>query len=143
MKRVIYAGGCHCGSIEIEFTSVLDPSEIDVRACQCSFCIKHNSRAVADPNGSALFRAKLPAHLMLYAFGLKTASYVVCSYCGVYLGAITEEAPKHAVVIVSALESHRLFTKPPRPVDYDAEDRETRLARRRSVWTPAEIIGHK
>ncbi|WP_095198731.1 hypothetical protein [Mesorhizobium carmichaelinearum] len=46
-----HAGGCHCGNIGLRFSTELDPSQIEVRACQCSFCIKHGSRAVADPDG--------------------------------------------------------------------------------------------
>jgi hypothetical protein len=136
-----FTGGCHCGSIEIAFETAQDPASIDVRACQCGFCIKHNSRAVADSEGCATIHVKNPTHLALYDFGLKTATYVLCARCGVYVGAYTNEKPTHAIVIVNALDDRRLFTKPPRAVVYDAEDREARLDRRRTVWTPAEIIG--
>ena len=46
-----HTGGCHCGNIRLRFSTELDPSQIEVRACQCSFCVKHGSRAVADPDG--------------------------------------------------------------------------------------------
>jgi len=136
-----YTGGCHCGSIEIEFATTRGPSEIEVRACQCSFCLKHNSRAVADPEGRAVIRAVTPAHVVLYEFGLKTARYVLCGNCGVYVAAITSEEPMRAIIIVSALDDAKSFSNAPRPVDYDAEDREARLARRRSRWMPAALTG--
>ena len=136
-----FAGGCHCGSIEIEFSTELTPSEIDVRACQCSFCRKHYSRAVSDPNGSAVISVRNSAQLVLYEFGLRTARYVLCGGCGVYVAAITNAEPMRAIVIVNSLRDHQRFTKPLRPADYDAERREERIARRRSNWTPAAIIG--
>jgi len=51
-----FTGGCHCGNIEIELTTDIPPSEIEIRACQCSFCRKHNSRTVSDPHGQVSIR---------------------------------------------------------------------------------------
>lgn len=136
-----FTGGCHCGNIEIEFATELEPAEIDVRACQCSFCLKHNTRAITDPNGTALIGVEDPSHLVLYEFGLKTANYVLCGRCGVYVAAITNEEPQRATVIANALQDGKRFSKPPIPVTYDTERREDRVARRRSGWTPAKIIG--
>src|SRR5258708_2604645 len=42
-----YQGGCHCGNLRIEFETALSPAEIELRACPCTFCRKHGSRAVA------------------------------------------------------------------------------------------------
>jgi hypothetical protein len=47
----IYRGRCHCGSIELAFETTIAPYEIEVRACQCSFCRRNVSRAIADPAG--------------------------------------------------------------------------------------------
>ena len=44
-----YEGGCHCGAVRLIFETALDPRETPVRACQCSFCRKHNTLAIADP----------------------------------------------------------------------------------------------
>lgn len=137
---MIFAGGCHCGCIEIELATESDPSQIDVRACQCGFCRKHNSRAVADPGGRIVIRIADPEHVSRYEFGLRTAIYLVCKRCGVYVAALTKEAPLRAIAIVNALRDHERFSRPARPMDYGSESREERLARRRRSWTPASIV---
>src|SRR5690606_34244006 len=48
---MIHHGGCHCGAIVIDFESAVSAEETEVRACQCTFCRKHGSRAVSDPGG--------------------------------------------------------------------------------------------
>jgi hypothetical protein len=137
---MIFAGGCHCGCIEIELATHSEPSRIDVRACQCSFCRKHNSRAIGDPNGRIVIRINDPQNLSSYEFGLRTATYLVCRRCGVYVAAVTKEEPLRAIAILNALRDHERFTQPARPVDYSNESREERLSRRRLNWTPANML---
>ena len=132
-----FEGGCHCGSVAVAFTTDLDPADIDVRACRCSFCRKHNSVVASDPDGQIVITVNEPADLSLYEFGPKTARFVVCRRCGVYVAAVTTQEPLRAIVDVGALVDHRRFTRPARPMDYDAESRDQRVARRQSVWTPA------
>jgi hypothetical protein len=71
----VHTGGCHCGNICLTFETDLDPSQIEVRACQCSFCVKHGSRAVADPDGRLIISVKDIKRLHRYRFGLRTADY--------------------------------------------------------------------
>lgn len=137
---MIFSGGCHCGCIEIEFATEIDPSRLEVRACQCSFCRKHDSRAVGDPNGRIAIRVNDPATLSSYEFGLRTATYLVCGRCGVYVAAVTKEEPLRAIAIVNALRDHERFSQPARAVDYGNENREERLSRRRHNWTPATVM---
>jgi hypothetical protein len=73
-----------------------------------------------------------------YRFGLRTADYLVCGRCGVYVAAVMEEdGGARSVVIVNALDDADLFTRPALPVDFSAEDREGRIERRRRRWTPS------
>jgi hypothetical protein len=137
---MIFAGGCHCGCIEIEFATDREPSRIEVRACQCSFCRKHNSRAIGDPDGRIVMRINDADALSTYEFGLRTAAYLVCKRCGVYVAAVTKEEPLRAIAIVNALRDHERFSRPARPMDYGNESREERLSRRRLNWTPASIV---
>lgn len=67
------AGGCHCGNLEVKFESTLEPAEIQVLECQCTFCRKHGARAVADPSGHLSVAVNDPAQLYRYSFGLRTA----------------------------------------------------------------------
>ena len=43
----LMTGGCHCGNIEVIFETDIAPEETEPRACQCSFCRQHQSRAVS------------------------------------------------------------------------------------------------
>jgi hypothetical protein len=136
----IFRGRCHCGNIELEFETAIAPHEIEVRACQCSFCRKHASRAVADPAGLLTISVcdDQPPHR--YRFGFWTAEYLLCRECGVYAAAITTcEGEPRAIVIINALDDHRLFTRDPLAVDYDQEGRGKRIARRRERWMPVSV----
>lgn len=140
----IHRGRCHCGNIELAFETAIEPHEIEVRACQCSFCRKHASRAVADPAGLLTISIRDEKRLHRYRFGLETAEYLLCRECGVYAAAITTgEGEPRAIVIINALEDHRLFTRDPLAVDYEAESRGERIARRRKSWMPVSTrSGH-
>ena len=138
-----YTGGCHCGNILVVLESDLAPSEFEVRACQCGFCRKHNTRAIADPAGRAVIEVKDADRLSRYQFGLKTAEYLVCRDCGVYVAAVTPEeiGEVRAIVIVNALDKRTLFRGPVIPVSYDGEETADRRARRQARWTPAIVHG--
>ena len=136
----VHSGGCHCGNIRLSFSSALDPAQLEIRACQCSFCTRHGSRAAADPNGRLAISVADEERLQVYRFGLRTAGYLVCRDCGVYVAAIAGKGDDvRAIVIVNALDDRERFSRVPVAVSYDAESREQRLARRRSAWMPVDI----
>ncbi|TPJ59326.1 aldehyde-activating protein [Mesorhizobium sp. B2-7-1] len=138
----VHSGGCHCGNIRLSFSTALDPAALEIRACQCSFCTRHGSRAAADPNGRLVISVADRDRLQVYRFGLRTADYLVCRDCGVYVAAIAgEDDDATAVVIVNALDERERFSCEPVAVRFDTETREQRLARRRSAWMPVEIQG--
>jgi hypothetical protein len=138
----VHNGGCHCGAIRLRFETELDPTQIEIRACQCSFCIRHGSRAAADPNGKLVVSVEDGERLQVYRFGLRTADYLLCRECGVYIAAIAGAGDDaRAIIIVNALDDREQFSRDPVLVRYDAETREQRLARRRSAWTPVELTG--
>ena len=138
----VHNGGCHCGAIRLRFETELDPTRIEIRACQCSFCIRHGSRAAADPNGKLVVSVEDRERLQVYRFGLRTADYLLCRDCGVYVAAIAGAGDDaRAIVIVNALDDGDQFSREPVPVRYDTETREQRLARRRGAWMPIELRG--
>ena len=135
-----YRGGCHCGAIQLTFETGIEPSDMEIRACQCAFCVRHGSRAAADPQGRLIVSVEDEARLHRYRFGLRTADYLICRDCGVYVAAITADGgDPRAIVIVNALDERPRFSREPVPMDYDAEDREGRIARRQARWMPVEI----
>lgn len=136
-----HAGGCHCGAVTVEFESAAAPAQLDVRACQCSFCRKHNTLAIADAAGQLTVRARDAASLNRYRFGLETAEYLLCAHCGVYVAAVTvDEGEPRAICIVNALDDRVAFTREPLLPNYDAETREERVSRRELSWTPVDVV---
>lgn len=135
-----HMGRCHCGSLEIEYHSRTPPEETEVRADQCGFCRRHGARAVSDPAGRAIIRAHRPEHLQRYRFGLKTADFLLCRNCGVYVASVMPDGDAlYAILLVNAFEDASRFTRAAIPVDYDAENEADRRERRRSRWTPATL----
>lgn len=113
---------------------------MDVRLCQCSFCRSHGAKAISDPNGTLEFTENKSGALQRYMFGLRTAEFLICRECGVYVGAIMSEGDKaHGIVNVRALNDETLFTRTPIAADYDDEADDDRRARRRARWTPARL----
>ena len=81
-------GGCHCGNITLCFNISSTFDELPIRACQCSFCRKHNVRATADPNGELEVYIKDKSKLSKYRFGLGITDFLVCKECGIYVAAV-------------------------------------------------------
>jgi len=113
-----------------------------VRACSCRFCRAHGALTTSDPAGRLVFHAREAPALQRYRFGLKSADFLLCGRCGVYLGAQTETA--HAAFGI--INTHALMPVPeglPAAVvaDYSSETASERLARRAQRWTPlARVI---
>jgi hypothetical protein len=135
-----YRGGCHCGALLVTFESALAPEAMQRRACQCSFCRAHGALTASDPDGALRFDAEAGA-LIRYRFGLKTADFLICARCGVYVGAIYgEDDELWGIVNVSALHDRSAFTAPIAEISYDNETVSTRGERRKRRWTPVEAF---
>jgi hypothetical protein len=134
-----YRGSCHCGAVSYEFRTEVPPSAWSVRACQCSFCLKHAGVYTSDPKGSVRFEVKEPSVLTRYRFGHKTADFAFCGHCGGYLGAITEEdGRKLAVLNIHAMDPQPEGLPPEQPMSYEGETPVNRGSRRSERWTPVQ-----
>jgi transposase-like protein len=103
---VLIKGTCHCANIALELEWNGDPPEIPARACGCSFCLKHGGVWTSNPSARLVVTIRDPALVSTYAFGTRTATFHVCSRCGV-VPLVTSEIAKHlyAVVNVNVLEN--------------------------------------
>jgi hypothetical protein len=132
-------GGCYCGIIRVQVRLTRPPADMPVRSCACLFCRAHGTRTVSDPAG----RADLWVDWSLvqkYRFGSRTADYLLCSRCGVYVGAVCETpAGCRAVINTLCLNDRAAFVQQATHPDYDQETVEMRLARRARNWTPAAM----
>jgi hypothetical protein len=133
-------GGCHCGNLQVRVRLTKPPAENTVRSCACSFCRAHATRTVSDPAGHADIRAVDWSLVEKYRFGSRTADYLLCRRCGVYIGAVCSTAAGvRSVINTHCLGDRSAFTQDPVRPDYDTEATEARLARRAANWMPAML----
>ena len=132
-------GACHCGAILGALHATKPAAELQLRACQCSFCARHGAMTVSDPAGRATFEIERAA-LATYQFGTRTGTSLICARCGMYAGVMLEEGGKTwSVLNVRGLAIPEFGGRVPEPVVYDGETPEQRIARRKQKWTPTEI----
>jgi hypothetical protein len=140
--RQSFDGGCHCGALRFTFATSLPASRWSVRACQCGFCRAHGALSTSDPGGSLSFRTIEPELLRRYRFGLKTADFLLCARCGVYIGARIETAGGHfGILNVRALKPIPGDLPAAALADYSVESSDDRVARRERRWTPLDRSG--
>lgn len=134
----LHRGGCHCGRLRFELESALAAADLPARACQCGFCRRHGALSTSDPAGRLRFVAAEPAEVMRYAFASRSAEFLVCARCGVYVGALMQDgAAWFAIANLNALEGRERLAPVPQPMDYEGEDQAARRDRRRARWTPS------
>lgn len=131
-----FAGSCHCGNLEVSFATSR-AQDLVVRSCACSFCRRHGARCVSDPAGAVRILVHDPALLLRYRFGLRTADFLVCRRCGVYLGAVMAAGDRAVATInVNTFDPPHPFERAGVPMDYGGESEPERRARRATGWTP-------
>jgi hypothetical protein len=134
---VTHTGRCHCGALAYEYQTSLAPAAWSVRACQCSFCRSHGALSTSDPQGSLTYVIRDAGRLVRYHFGLRTAEFLICARCGVYLGAvIATPRGRFGIININALQPQPAGLPQPKAVSYEAEDALGRTARRETRWTP-------
>lgn len=132
-----FPGKCHCGKIAFTFETALAPENWSVRACQCSFCRMHDALSTSDMSGVLHFRSSDKAALQHYRFGLKTADFLLCRVCGVYVGAVIDtDNGKFGIINVRTLVPLPEKIAEVAPISYDREDAGDRVTRRETRWTP-------
>jgi hypothetical protein len=135
-----YVGNCHCGAIRAMLRASKPAAELQVRACQCSFCTRHGAMTVSDPAGQAVFEIE-PAALIEYQFETRTGTSLICGRCGTYGGVILEGDGKvWSVLNVRGLAVPEFSGRTAEPVVYEGETPEQRIARRKAKWTPTQVV---
>jgi hypothetical protein len=97
----------------------------------------HDALSTSDPNGHLTFEFEDPDQLQRYRFALRTADFLVCRGCGVYIGAVIDVGGANYGII----NTHALDTAPPGiapagAISYDDEGADGRVSRREQRWTP-------
>jgi len=132
---MLISGKCHCGNIAFELDWPGDSPEIPARACDCSFCVKHGGVWTSNPQSRLAVVIRDASHVSKYEFGTRTATFHVCTICGA-VPLVTSDVAGHryAVVNVSTLESVDPAQLRRTSSHFDAEDIDSRLARRSRNW---------
>jgi hypothetical protein len=132
---MLIRGKCHCGNIAFALRWEPDPAEIRARACGCSFCCKHGGVWTSNPAGQLRISIADAEQLGRYAFGTRTAEFLVCGRCGV-VPVVTSriEGRLYAVVNVNAFENVDTAIIRRSPADFEGEGQGDRLARRQRNW---------
>ena len=137
MGGTAYDGGCHCGAIGFQFRTQVAPAGWSIRACQCRFYRLHDALSTSDPAGELTFIADRAELLQRYRFALRTADFLLCRDCGVYIGAVIEtDAGCFGIVNTHALAEQPGDLADVAPISYDGEDTDGRISRREDRWTP-------
>ena len=137
MTATRFEGQCHCGNLGYVFEASAGLGALGLRACMCRFCRVHGARNTSDPNGTMRLSVSDPAKLVRYRFGLKTADFLICGYCGAYIGAhLPGPDGGRMTVNVNTFAEAPPLDFPITPHNFDAEDEVTRIARRKARWTP-------
>ena len=128
-------GSCHCGNVAFELDWRAEQPEIAARACTCSFCVKHGGVWTSNPKATLEVKVRDPSLVTKYRFGTRTAEFQVCSVCGVVpLVTCRVEDRIYAVVNVNTFENVESSLIRRATASFEAEDVESRLARRKRNW---------
>jgi hypothetical protein len=128
-------GKCHCGNLTLQLDWDGEPPEIPARACGCSFCVKHGGVWTSSPKARLRVQVHSDALVSRYSFGTETATFHVCTRCGVVPLVTSEiDGRLYAVVSVNALENVDPSWFRRDAVSFEGEDVASRLARRARNW---------
>jgi hypothetical protein len=133
-------GSCHCGAVHVTLELSRAPEAVELRACQCAFCRRHGARTLTDRDGRAVIAVRGGNELRRYRFGARTADYLICGSCGVYVAAVVDD--RFATINAAGLAIPAFAAREAVPADYSGESAADRLSRRRARWMPVAIDPH-
>ena len=96
----------------------------------------HGARTTTDPSGSVTFQIADASKLQRYRFGLRSADFLICRDCGVYVAAVlTSPQGQFATLNINTIRA-ALEVPAAVPISYEEESLEQKQARRELRWTP-------
>ena len=142
--RHVLNGSCHCGRLSLRFETAIAPADYHPRACDCSFCVKHDAAYISDPQGALAFRVKGEDALSRYRQGSGAVECLICRDCGVYVGAIFEDAGQTIGTVNARCIDGDVAFGERRTVSPQQLGRDEKVGRWQEIWTPVtgvEITG--
>ena len=139
-NQTVLTGSCHCGRLSLRFETAIAPADYHPRACDCSFCVKHDAAYISDPQGTLSFRAERGDALSRYRQGSGSVECLICRECGVYVGAIFEDEGK----IIGTVNEHCIdgdvIFGERQTVSPQRLGRDEKVGRWQEIWTPVTAI---
>lgn len=134
--RSRFEGACHCGAIRVTLSMAEGAAQLSPRHCGCDFCQKHQGLYVSAPDGELEIVIENQGAVNRYAFGHKTAEFLVCKTCGVVPAVVsTIDGTLYGIVNANALEPPLSIEESQiSTADYGAENQADRLGRRKQRW---------
>ncbi|MDH3738984.1 MAG: hypothetical protein OER92_07305 [Alphaproteobacteria bacterium] len=130
-------GSCHCGNIRFVFRRPETGDGIAVRACGCTFCLKHRGVWTSHPQGRVELAYDDSERVQRYRFGTATADFYICRECGVAPIVTSDiDGSSYAVVNVNCFDDVDRAELVETATDFDGEATDDRLARRQRNWSP-------
>ena len=128
------SGGCYCGNILLDLHLTHEPASYHPRACDCGFCAKHGAAYISDAQGSLRIRIKDQRHSGTYRQGSELAEMLLCTRCGVLVGALYRaEARIYATINARVIEGAEGFA-PEQAVSPRKLSSEAKVARWKELW---------
>lgn len=130
-------GGCHCRNIRFVLTWPGPPEDIVLRQCGCTFCRMRTGSWTSNVDAKLDAVIEKPDNVSRYRFGTATADFYVCSICGV-VPFVASEIDGRLYAVVNALTFDDVDTDSlaRTSTDFDGEDTDNRLDRRKRNWIP-------
>lgn len=130
-------GGCHCAVIRLELTWPQSSGDLPSRACSCTFCRKHGGNWTSNTKASLTIEIADSSLVSIYRFGSESASFYICSRCGVSPLVTSEiDGKLYAVVNVNTLENFGELIVSEKNSNFEGETLRSRLERRKANWIP-------
>ncbi|MBF7731691.1 aldehyde-activating protein [Pseudomonas sp. N040] len=107
------------------------------RACDCSFCRRHEAAYLSDPKGRVVIRTETAANLNIARQGAELAEFLFCAACAQLLGAHWQDGAQHyACVNAQALFARESLGNvvAASPGQLSAEQK---IERWKALWFPA------
>jgi hypothetical protein len=127
-------GGCYCGNILVQLELANEPGYYNPRACDCGFCRKHGAAYLSDPKGSLRLEIHDPDRSTRYRQGNELAEMLLCTRCGVLVGALyRDDEHVYATINAKTIEAAEGFGSE-QTVSPKMLAAEEKVARWKKVW---------
>lgn len=135
----VVQGGCHCGNLSYraEFANALSIDR--PRACDCGFCASHGASYVSDRDGSLSISIQDEGQVSRYRLGTRIAEFLVCSNCGVLIGACYREG-EHLYGSINTRSARMAGFGQEQAVELTRLTDEARIERWKQIWFPNVMI---